>query len=168
MLVTYTISMYVKTEKIATTPQTLSFCCSCWGVKCEKKMHIPGSLSLSLSLSSVGEESERRGQRELALVGSNHPSCHLQLPGLPYAHIQRHYTMLCTLLGTTHRACWTLIFFFLYITYYIIKSLCFVQMRVTLKNDFEWYFFFIRLPPPVLGVPGAQVCNAVFLQVRGW
>ena len=55
-------------------------------------MRIPGSLSLSLSLSSIGEESERRGWRELALgwvqppwlsppttlaVTSNHPAYHI-------------------------------------------------------------------------------------------
>src|SRR5258706_3785977 len=44
------------------------------------------SLSLSLSLSSIGEESERRGRRELALVGSNHPGCHFQPPGIPYGY----------------------------------------------------------------------------------
>src|SRR5258706_5498581 len=39
-------------------------CGEVWNAK--KKMCIPGSLSLSLSLSSIGEESERRGWRELA------------------------------------------------------------------------------------------------------
>ena len=80
------MSTYVKTEQITTTPETLPFCCLHWGVGCEKKMHIPGSLSLSLSLSPLLEKRVRGEVRgSWPSVGSNHPSCHLQPPGLPHA-----------------------------------------------------------------------------------
>ena len=80
------MSMYVKTEKIATAPETLPFCCSRRGVECgEKNVHTRLSLSLSLSLSPP---LEKRVKGEVGgswpLVRSNHPGCHLQPPGLPY------------------------------------------------------------------------------------
>ena len=43
---------YVEFEKNATPPETSLFCCSRWGVECEKKyVYTRLSLSLSLSLS---------------------------------------------------------------------------------------------------------------------
>ncbi len=62
-LVTYTMNSDAKKRKKGNPPLKLHRFAACgevWNMK--KKMHIPGSLSLS----SIGEESERRGQRELA------------------------------------------------------------------------------------------------------
>ena len=60
----------------------------CWNdrvdhIPPEKKMRIPGSLSLSLSLSTTGGESERRGVRQLDPVGSNHPDVRTRM--VPYS-----------------------------------------------------------------------------------
>ena len=75
----------MKTEKITITPETLPFCClRC--VECGKK-NAYTRLSLSLSL-SLSPPLEKRAKGEVGgswpLVRSNHPSCHLQPPGLPY------------------------------------------------------------------------------------
>ena len=77
ILATYTMISYVEFKKNATPPETLSFCCSHWGVECEKKMRIPGSLSLSLSLSLESEREERRKSESESWLAGSHP-------GLPY------------------------------------------------------------------------------------
>ena len=146
MLVTYTISTYVKTEKIATTPKTLSFCCSRWGVECEKKKCIYQALSLSLSLSLSLLRWRREWEERLEGVGPGWvqpprlSSPATQATICPYS-AALYYAVYPTRRHAAEPAGHSN-FFFLYITYYIFKSLHFVQMRVTLKNDFERYFFF--------------------------
>src|SRR5258706_12651961 len=64
-------------------------CGEVWNAK--KKMRIPGSLSLSLSLSPP---LEKRARGEVGgswpMVRTNHPGCHLQPPGLPYWVVFHH------------------------------------------------------------------------------
>ena len=92
------------------------------------------------------------------------------------------------------RAWWKCLLYHLFFCrlYYIIKLLHFVQMRVTLKNNFEWFFFSISnqcyevvcnwLPDvvvltnylpwwillPMLGIPCNQVCDMVILRTEWW
>ena len=76
----YMMSTYAETKNIATTPETLLFCCSHQGVECREK-NVYTRLSLSPPL-------EKRAKGEVGgswpLVGSNHPGCHSQSSGLPY------------------------------------------------------------------------------------
>ena len=58
-----------------TAPETPALECSQDHIPPKKKLRIPGSLSLSLS--STGGESERRGVRQSDPFGSNHPEHHI-------------------------------------------------------------------------------------------
>ena len=106
-LVTYTMSMYVKTEKITTTPKTLSFCCLRWGVECKKNLRIPGSLSLLRWRREREERSEGVGPWSgptTPVVISNHPGYHM-LPYLAALYYEEFPA------GPACRACWKLLKF---------------------------------------------------------
>ena len=146
MLVTYTISTYVKTEKIATTPKTLSFCCSCWGVECEKKC-IYQSLSLSLSL-SLSPLLEKRARGE---VGGSWPWLGPTTPAVISSHPGYHMPIFGSIIlcrvpyqAPRHGACRTLNYFFLVhnILYYQIATLCTDEGHI--EEQF-WVIFFFSL-----------------------
>src|SRR5258706_11582514 len=115
-LVTYTMNSDAKKKKKRQPPLKLHRFAACgevWNVK--KKMCIPGSLSLSLSLSPPLEK-RARGEvgRSWPMVRTNHPGCHLQPPSLPYwvafHHMIRPVPYVCQpvtspmcALNTTHR-----------------------------------------------------------------
>ena len=145
MLVTYTISTYVKTEKITMTPKTLSFCCLCWGVECKKKIAYT-RLSLSLSLSPPLEK-RVRGE-----VGGSWPWSGPTTPAVISSHLGYHMPIfggiiLCCVPYRVlhHGACWTLKFFFLVhnILYYQIAMLYTDEGHI---KEWFWaiFFFFIR------------------------
>ena len=146
MLVTYTISTYVKTEKITMTPKTLSFCCSHWGVECKKKIaYTRLSLSLSLSLSPPLEKRARGEVRgswpwlgpTTPAVISSHPGYHMPI----FSGI-----ILCCVPYRVPRcrAYWTLNFFFLVhnILYFQITTLCTDEGHI---EERFWVIFFFSL-----------------------